>query len=339
MIKNKTILFIIIVISLLSLSCFLIDAKQTAITYSHSLETNSEFETIWNVSDVHMSDNWERPNIVGGPGRIIIGGGQNGDLPNSTIIAIDSISGNNAWTQRFAKSGHEIIIEEERLYRTTVGTVIVQCYNVENGELLWDTRLPRSHNTAEIYSAENKIFIHSANSKFFILNEDGEILDNFSESFKVFLQIGNVLYMADNLAIKAVDFSSKEELWLLDIGKRYRLSPIFDDGTIFLSTWVNPADVFSINQYTGEIGWKVSQDVLSNLYIADKKIYFVSYSGHLVTLDRYSGEEISRVMFSPSFDLEQQNGGYFVTGDPTNSILAIAFGDNTQVTGLKIMNP
>lgn len=328
-----------IAISLLTLSCYAIESRQDHPVSLRSLETNNEFEVIWNISDVHMSDNWERSNIVGAPGKIIIGGGQKGDIPNSTIIAVESVSGDNVWTKRFAKSGYKMIVQGENLYRGTVGTVIVQCYCTNSGELLWDTRLPWTHSTGDIYFAENKIFVYTIDSEFFILNEEGEILDNFSETFRTFLQIDNILYMEDVLAIKAVDFYSKEELWLLEIGKRYRQAPIFTDGTIFLSTWLNPADIVSIDRFTGEINWKVSQDVLSNLYVAGERIYFISFSGHLVIIDRYSGEEISRVIFSPPFDLSKQNGGYFVTGDPTNNVLAVSFGDNTQIMGLKIKNP
>jgi hypothetical protein len=65
----------------------------------------------------------------------------------------------------------------------------------------------------------------------------------------------------------------------------------------------------------------------------------VSEDGYLVALDRATGDEISRVKFSPEIDLNKQHGGYFITGDPTNNILAISFGDNTRIMGLEIKNP
>jgi hypothetical protein len=56
-------------------------------------------------------------------------------------------------------------------------------------------------------------------------------------------------------------------------------------------------------------------------------------------LDKHSGKEILRNEFSPPFDLNKQSGKYVVTGDPANNVLVIAFGDNTQITGLMILNP
>ena len=275
--KNKFPLLILMVTSLFTLSCLVVDSKKISITNLHLLETNKHFESSWNLSDMNVGSNWERSNIVGASGKIIIGGRLEGEVSSNSIIAVDSLSGDVIWTNHFVKSGYQMIVQGEKLYRGTFGTVTVQCYDVHSGKLQWSSLLPQSRNVVEIYSVGNRVFVYTANSKFFVLNEDGEILNNYRETFKTFLQIDNILYMEDNLAIKAIDTLSEETVWLTQIEKRYRLAPVFDDNTIFLSTWSNPADIFSIERYTGEINWKVSQDVLSNLYVSGEKIYFLSY--------------------------------------------------------------
>ncbi len=328
---NKSMMFIIIVVSLLTFSCFAIESRQDTPGSLRSLETNNEFTVIWTVSDIYEYS------MVGAPGRIIIHGWKSGDIATSRLIALDSTNGDTVWTTSKSIDGI-IITQDEFLYHGTSGTAKVRAHDTKTGDLLWDTRLPWAHSVDTLSFGEGRIYVHTNDFEYFILTNQGEFLDKFRETFRVFYQTDNVLYIEDVLGIQAVDASSKEKIWGLELGTRWSI-PIFDGGTIFLSTLSKDGDVLSVKQTTGEINWKESQDVLSNLYVVSENIYFISYSGHLVTLDSYSGEEISRVKFSPSFDLDQQNGGYFVTGDPTNNVLAVSFGDNAQIIGLKIENP
>lgn len=255
-------MLIMIISLLLTLSCFAIETRQLFLAPHHVLETNNEFEVLWNRSDIFMNDSDRRPGMVGAPGRIIIHGWKSGEITAHTIIGLDSISGNITWT---IPGGGEIITEGENLYLGTAGTAIVKSYNIENGELLWDTLLPWAHSVVGLHVAENKIFAHTGDDEFFTLNEEGEILDTFHQNFRTFLVINDVLYMKGNFSIKAVDFSSKKELWGLRLDDDFSHAPIFDDGAIFLRTWLRtPTYIYSIDQFTGKVNWKLSQDLLSN---------------------------------------------------------------------------
>lgn len=145
--------------------------------------------------------------------------------------------------------------------------------------------------------------------------------------------------MDDLHAIKAVELSSKKVLWEVELGAEYAYSPIFDNGMIFLSTGGISPSIYSIDQTTGKINWKKPLDVLSNLYLTVDKIYFISGDSRLTVLDKLSGNEILNVKISPNLDLNEPNGSYFVSGDSTNKILALYFGDNDQIIGLKIKSP
>jgi outer membrane protein assembly factor BamB len=337
MIKTNRLLMLIVAIALLMPSCFGLEAHQDSLI-THLLDTNNEFDAIWNVSDIRMGNSNRIPDMVGAPGKIIIYGWESGGAQSGIIFGLDSSNGNIGWTIPGVYGGY-IIAQGENLYRGTAGTATVQSYSIEDGKLLWDTRLPWSHSTTDLYFAENKIFVHTNDSEFFILNGKGEIIDSFSETLRTFLEIDGVLYMKENFSIKAIDFSSKKELWRLELDDDYGQAPIFDDGTIFLRTWDTPTYLYSIDQSTGKVNWEVTQDVLSNLYVADDKVYFINRDSCLVAIDRFSGNETFKLKFSPAFDLNKQNSGYVVTGDPTNNVLAISFGDNGQIMGLRIINP
>jgi hypothetical protein len=156
-----------------------------------------------------------------------------------------------------------------------------------------------------------------------------------------YVELNGVFYMENApLGIKAVEASSNKELWSLDTGQQHTYDPIFDEGEIFIRTISSvPAEIYSIDQSTGKVNWAAFQDALSNLCVVGTKIYFTIPDGYLVAINRYSGTEISKVQFSPKFDMEKQIGSYRIACDKVNNVLAISFGDNTQIMGLKILNP
>lgn len=116
-------------------------------------------------------------------------------------------------------------------------------------------------------------------------------------------------------------------------------SLFFDGGEIFLKTKNSSPLIYSIDQYTGKLNWVSTQTLQSNFCLIGDKVYFTTPDGELVAINRYSSIEKSRVKFSPVFDLNKQIGDYYIACDTTNNVLAISFGDNTQIMGLKILNP
>lgn len=345
--RNKQLLSIVIIIlSTLILSCrgIIWDMNESQKEYSaalHFLESNDNFEELWTMSDLSLSGGDQRSTVVGGSGMVILEGLKKGSYLNlnSTLVGLNSVTGNIIWQSLATGSGSgEKIVSNNILYRGTSGTATIQAYNIEDGGLMWQTRLLGGHSVVDIYFAENRLFAYTSDSEFFILNEGGRILDNFSDGLRVFLEMNGILYKEGDFAITAIDSSTKKELWRSEIEDYYTHSPIFDNGTIILRTRTLPAYIYSIDQYTGKVNWKISEDVLSNLYVSNGEIYFLSSDGCLVALDKTSGSEILRLRFSPAFDLQEEYGGYFVSGDSDNDVLVVAFGDNTQILGLRIKN-
>jgi outer membrane protein assembly factor BamB len=307
----------------------------------HILEVNSDYKALWGRTDIHVegaNSLGTTPMIASSPNKIIIKGWRKDSFQDSLILGLNAESGEILWEVPAWYSG-KIIASDNAVYLGTSGTAKVRSLNIENGELLWSTVLPWAHSVSDIYFAENRIFVHSNDSEFFVLTEQGKILDNFRETRRTFLELEGVLYTEDVLGIRAVGLATKKELWSLDIDNRYTYAPIFDDGEIFLRTWGNPGKIYSIDQYIGKVNWVTSQDALSNLCLLGKTIYFTSFDGSLVAINRYTGREISRVKFSPHFDLDKQISDYYVACDPTSNVLAMSFGDNTQIMGLKVINP
>lgn len=327
---------IALIFGLLLTSCT--ELSQVGPKSEHALEKNDEFEIVWSVQGINMYTSKQRPLVISSKGKFIVEG-WDGDQDLS-IFAFDSLNGNMLWqTPLNSNTPGYIISHANVIYRGSFGAAVVQAFDVNDGKQIWKVGLPFAHSTSEIYFAEDKIFIFTSDNMFFILNKQGEILNMRHESFATYLEKNNVLYVDENNSLKAIDVASRKELWQIQIDDRFTHSPIFEKGTIFLRTWTTPGYVYSIDQVTGKVNWKVSQDVLSNLALSDNSIYFINFDGYLMALDLYSGEVIAEAKFLPQFDLENGVERFFISVDATNNMLLIYFGDNSQTLGVKILDP
>lgn len=309
---------------------------------TRTLESNDEYETLWSLSDIHLENCARNPSIVGAPDKILMDGSMSASLLGPEyIFAIDSLNGRVLWQIEAPYASEDVLLAQDNvLYRATLGEIAVEAYNIVDGALLWETELKGGRAALALYSADEKIFVSAGNDKFFVLNDRGEILEQNSIMADVYGEMNGIMYIQNN-AFRAIDVASKRELWQVVVDNYgFRSSPIFDSGSIFLRTQDVKGYIFSIDQRTGKINWKVPQDIYSNLFLANRKIYFLSPHGYLVAIDRNSGAELSRVGFSHiPFILSGDMEDYCITGDPANNILVVDFRDNDQMLGLRIKNP
>lgn len=304
------------------------------------LEANDEYEVIWSLPDIYM-DNCSQDSLMANTeGRIFVEG-RLSKLLRPSLSAIDSLKGDIVWQIKPASGPNKgiILVQNEVLYRATVGMAAVEAYSTTDGTLLWQAELTGGHSASNLNFAENKIFVLTNDLEFFILNTQGEIIGHRYPVSNAYLEKNGVFYKADT-ALRAIEISTERELWQVHVSRLGNL-PIFDDETIFMRTIDSDGYIYSIDQDTGKVNWKVSQNIKSNLFLANKKIYFLSSDGYLVSIDRDTGLELSKVKFTVQFDLNnlKTTGDYCINGDPENDVLAVAFRDNSQLLGLKIKKP
>jgi outer membrane protein assembly factor BamB len=326
-------LLLFVVFSLLTQSCIITDLLFDNPLPERTLETNDEYEVIWSLPRIPVDSCKQASRMTSTPGIIFL------ERVHS-LLAIDSLSGTTLWQIEPASGYSGIILAEGTIvYHASSGVADVEAYNIANGTLLWKTTLPDGHSADTLYFAENKIFVSTNNSEYYVVNDQGEVVRHVFPVDTIYVEMDGILYLQD-IAIRAIDMASVRELWRVETDPYdpFRSPPIFDAGTIFARTASFEGFIYSIDQHTGKVNWKMSQNIYSNLFVADGKIYFISLDGYLVSIDRNSGAELSKVKFT-STPFEPRNQDYCITGDLTNNVLAIAFGDNNQILGIKIKNP
>jgi outer membrane protein assembly factor BamB len=334
--RISTLIIILTIPPLLYLCSIIMPVQeQSMVAPLHMLVTNNQNKVLWEIQDIRMRKDDFRTKIIGSAGLTIIEGVQgNSDL--LSIIALNSLDGKIEWQKRVSPNADEIIVHDEILYLGTNGVARVQAYDISEGNLLWETSLPQGHSVSELYSQGNKIFVLTSTDKFFVLSDQGEILETYHNVLHIYMKLDDIVYQKRAADIEAVQVSSQKMLWNNKIDLRFTYSPVFYDGSIYLQTSAIPSEIYSINQFSGKINWKVTKDVISNLCISGEKVYFLTSESDLVILGRYSGDEIAKLKFSPAFDVTSQISGYYVAFDPETNVLVVSFGDNMQVVGLKI---
>jgi len=155
----------------------------------------------------------------------------------------------------------------------------------------------------------------------------------------------DITYAGNDSGILALETKTGNLIWQTNIEGAYYTGPYFLEDNIYLRTGssVIPGSVYAIDKISGEILWKNDANAISNLCSLGNNLYFLTLDGYLMVLDRETGLEVAKLEFSPHpFILptpEWRLGGYYVTSDPTNNIIAVSLGDSYQLFALKINNP
>src|SRR5688572_20122380 len=103
--------------------------------------------------------------------------------------------------------------------------------------------------------------------------------------------------------------------------------------------------IYALDKRTGNLLWNIDAHVLSNVGTNKSQIYFLTNDGYLKVLDLNTGQEITKLEFSPT-SLEPNSppsgniiGAYYLWVDTENSIVTISFGDSCQLAAFKVEIP
>lgn len=306
-----------------------------------TLEANDEYEILW--TDTAASGCEFNVPLAAMPGVVFFetstGISLSTPLGAPRVKAVDSLTGELLWQIDPLFRAAILVAQEDVLYRAVLGkSAQVMAYQADSGALLWKTELPpRTNMPISMYFADNKLFVSTANDRYFVLNAQGEIITERNRQAKIYLEMDGILYL-QGAAFKAIELASEIERWQVRTDG-FAFAPVFDTGTIFLRDEFH-GSIYSIDQSTGQVNWKAEQEIYSNLFVDSKRVYFINRDGYLVSLERESGVELSKVKFSVPFDPNSpQDVDHCITGDLANNVLVMSFYDNKQILAVKIIRP
>jgi outer membrane protein assembly factor BamB len=305
----------------------------------HILSETSFADIAWSKDNIMTDIDKNSATLLSAPNRII-----SLSVQPKTIYAFDSSTGEIIWEQNGGLP-NVIATQDTVLYASYLN--IIQAYDTTTGKSIWNANTPYAGTFLTINFLDNNIFLRSSNSSFFILDSHGQLLKSTDPYyFPMPYIVGDDITYADNdNGILALETKTGNIIWQTNIEGAYYTGPYFLENNIYLRTGssVIPGSVYAIDKDSGEILWRNDADAISNLCSLGDNLYFLTLDGYLMVLDRETGLEVAKLEFSPRpFILptaEWRLGGYYVTSDPTNDIIAVSLGDSYQVFALKINNP
>lgn len=341
--KTKRILIIILICyAVISVSCLFFGKFPKTEQANYALEPNEEYDILWAFQDERIAGAVSHPNVINWENNFyyqILELRPNGIFQRRYLVSIDSETGEESWKTRLKPDmGGFLTANHEAIIRGTIGVSNVQYFDAKTGSQLWKKYFISGHSVSDISFSENKLFIQTNDNEVYVMNNTGEVIERYIEGITSFLISDSMLLQYLNYQLNAIDFSDNDLIWTVDLKEeRIQKSPILDEENIFVRTKYIPSDIYSIDKRDGEINWKVTYDVLTNLCVMNDSVYFITYDDYLISIDKTTGVEKSKVKFDRSLKTDQYD--YFIAGDKEKQIIVIVFGDNDQLLGLKILNP
>jgi outer membrane protein assembly factor BamB len=332
---------IIFALSLLFLvSCTGILDKGPTTTISHVLLENPYLDVKWAKSDIQFVIAENMTTLATAPNRLLALGTTN--TLTCIIYAFDSVTGTLVWDSN-GLCPPIIATHNATLYTTDLNTIIY-AYNTEDGKLLWVSPLRNAGQLISMTFYKDKIFAYSGNGTFFTMDSHGKMLESKGPyAYPSPIIVEDDVTYGYTTTLVAMNTKTGEILWK---APKFDLSAysglLFDDEIMYLreGSSVVPGNIYAIDKKTGKTLWTNNEKTISNLCSWGSNIYFLTWDGYLIGVDKKSGQEISRVEFSKSpFNLPSGTrtvGGYYVAADSQNNIIFVSLGDSHQLFALQL---
>jgi outer membrane protein assembly factor BamB len=289
----------------------------------------------WSKSDMVIFVDENMAMLVTAPSRVFAAG-----IQPKAVYAFDSVTGALVWKQDRVLPD-TIVTHDSVFYTTDLSTI--HAYNITNGENIGNVDLPYSGTLMSIGFHKGKIFAYSSNGTFFVLDNNGQVQKSMGPNiYPVPYIVDDDITYASKNGLVALDTITGEVLWKANTDGTSYTGPLFLDDAIYVRTGssVIPGNVYAINRNNGEILWKNNAKAISNPCPLGSNLYFLTWDGYLMVVDRISGQEVAKLEFSsypfllPTAGVN--SGGYYVAADPENNVVFISLGDSYQLFALEI---
>lgn len=298
-----------------------------------SIETQKH-KIVWEKFDINVSYSSNGSMIVSSPNSVFIEGKDVNTL-QQYIFALNTSDGSLLWRTKVQNNASHLLVYGSVLLRSSSGVGQVEAYKIDDGQLMWKTTLPGAHSIIDLYEADDKIFVNTNNSLFFILGTNGDVLEKYQTSQRMLFETGGYLYSSNASRLNAKNELDDKKSWSLELVDPFEKSPLLVDDDFYIVTGgVTDNHLYSVNILSGKLNWSSKSNVLSNLYQKDYFLYLLSADNSLKILDITNGSLTQRISFLPSFDVDEF-GRYYVSVDPASDVVVLSFGDNNQILGLR----
>jgi outer membrane protein assembly factor BamB len=260
------------------------------------------------------------------------------------LASLNSQNGQAFWQMGYGNLGGDawsLVVDEERIYLTTVGEWRIKAYSLANGQLLWQTGEQISHRGYYLYLKGDSLVEHDDYSP-----HDGSFVRTFNPKDGVLLQteelpkeaptvmalIGNYYVGTTDGWLWLVEMASNKAVWRIPSRTvRIRLPPTVGDNLLALVN--NWGDLQIIEMDNGQILWQKQGYALSNPVVWNNAVYVITKDASIRAHDLFSGQELGEVEMSPAITIPA-TATYALTVNTDDELLYAYYGDSEEIIAL-----
>ncbi len=170
---------------------------------------------------------------------------------------------------------------------------VLSAVNIKTGALVWTFEQAKNRYIGGATVVQDTILAPNADHNLYALDLDGNLKWKFTARQALWstpIVRDNVVFLSSmDHYLYAIDLTSGEKIWEVDLGGAIVYSPSFDTDTIFVATLAN--EVLAINANNGSIVWKNTSEVglWSQPVYNDGAVYYGDTAGKIFAVSATDG--------------------------------------------------
>ena len=259
---------------------------------------------------------------------------------NHDVFCLDGLTGKMLWQEKSDGISRFLVTNNSVYLARSGGLTGVGRFDLEDCSLVWYQSVQGS-GISYLSVLNNVVQVLAVPHKLFGLDiTNGEIVKQYSKDTHTFLHTSTEAFILQP-KFSAISSQTGEILWVTRLGDTLLQAPVVLDDIVLVRTGRVKGTVFSINRKTGDIFWKTSDNIISNIAYSVKKqkIFVLDKEGNLQGIDIRSGKEEVLLKFSSApfiLNGEKIVGGYELAYDDSVNMLFVLLGDSRQLIAFQI---
>ncbi len=268
----------------------------------------------------------------------------NNSWDRDEITIFDASSGSVIWQGKSIKGIRSIYADDEYIYLGLIQSV--QAYNLDTGDMIWET-IPKPENNKGglyVYSNQERLEVYDPyNGYLFTLGvKTGKILEEIQQTLP-FFQWKNI-YISGNCGppkmtcLNAIDLHTDKLIWSHSFQEGVYRWPLIIDNTIFLNTKEEAA---SISIYSGDFLWySTGNNFVTPMVTDGRLLYVMSDNAQITGIDPGSGNQVGVVEVNPAQTPVTNKGGFttFYTLAASKQYVVAYYGDSQELIVFEIVD-
>ncbi len=292
------------------------------------VKTNGVLEELWSQSNLFATSHMPCcPLMAAAKGKVFIVG--RFDRPgNTAVLAFDGASGALLWRSNRSDGDAGLFATSSALYTGSYGVGRIVAHDLDTGQILWSSRMPRARYIKRFRVIDNLIYVLSSSGHHFVRADTGKILQTFTgpPTAAILEEVATELVLTSTTQIKPEYFEEA----------------VFAEDVMIIQSG---GDVWAVDHQTRDIVWETEETVISNVAATGSAIYLLTIDRKLLGFDPRNGEVMASVQFEPSsFEFGSTSAvnafatAYYVAVDADAGLLYAFLGNGAQMFAFRIVD-